>query len=217
MPCYSMCIGHEKAGEQDSQHAKWEGKREGQGRVRGHQEILIKWHRLRIILADPNEGDVTDKQGSGRKTETQNQVNAKKTCFCSSCSAQGLVCVERVESLASNPNSGALWQRRALLINGVERTPARDWRIPLRFPALYEWGWGASPKPETLSSLRIVPWHSPQSRSCRNSAGLPELCVLYRVEHSSPRTQNRPCMQNTALRRTCAPAARGTFQFPSGI
>lgn len=59
-------------------------------------------------------------------------------------------------------------------------------------------------------SLCVFPalWHSPQSRSCRNSAGLLELCVLYRVEHSRPRTQNRLSMQNTALWGTCKPAAR---------
>lgn len=78
----------------------------------------------------------------------------------------------------------------------------------------------ALPETEVKNSFPFVflaPWYSPQSRSCRNSAGLLELCVLYRVEHSRPRTQSRPSMQNTALWRTCEPAARKTFQFPSSI
>ena len=74
-------------------------------------------------------------------------------------------------------------------------------------------------KGKNRPSLCVFPalWHSPQSRSCRNSAGLLELCFLYRVEHSRPGTQNRLSMQNTALWGTCKPAARETFQFSSSV
>lgn len=160
-------------------------------------------------------------------TDEQNQRNPKMFLSCAICRPKRLMAVMPANvpagRQAETPCLGDKHQRPALLQE--EHTWKCAW-----FPSSLQTKNAARLSSSVLCfnlkhkgknrlSLCVFPslWHSPQSRSCRNSAGLLELCVLYRVEHSRPRAQNRLSMQNTALWGTCKPAARETFQFSSSV
>lgn len=165
--------------------------------------------------------------------DVQSQRNPKLiSLLCNSCRIPGPTTVMMANTLQAsvhiNPNSGDKHQRFILVCT----VNATGWREQCMILVLFKLGmWHgfnavlcmcvhyrkAARGDLYLPLAWVALWHSPQSRSCRNSVGLLELCVLYRVEHSRPRTQNRLCMPNTALWRTCESAAREAFQFPCSI